>query len=226
MSQMNQQQSGGEDSFISGMKGAMGVVFGLFLVFVVLPCAFCGGTTLCAGVMSGASDYQEGVDEVRSESDRASGDDEAAEASATRTAAVGERFELGDFAYTIDDVGLTTQLGPELAPTEAQSNAVFVVVRYRIENLRNETATSLTGDFVLRDEQGREYRSSSDAEAALAMQDGADFLISELQPGLETDATVAFHVSEEATTEPLTLVVPEKGFTATDRVEVPFEFAD
>lgn len=48
---MQQQQEG---SFSKGLKVTLGVVFALFLLFVVAPCAMCGGMTTCAGVMSGA----------------------------------------------------------------------------------------------------------------------------------------------------------------------------
>ena len=56
-----------EDSFLSGFKGAIGVIFALFIVFVAMPCGacvMCGGGTMCLGA---TADYQERSAEVRQE---------------------------------------------------------------------------------------------------------------------------------------------------------------
>ncbi len=172
----------------------------------------------CLGAMG---DYEE-----RMEAEQQGQEAESESGEELRTAEFGERFTLGDFAYTIDDVGVTNELGPDISPTQAGSGAVFVLVEYRIENLKNETATTLSADFELRDEEDRQFSSSSKVETALAMMDSTDFIVSELQPGLEKEATVGFEVSEAATDGRLTLVVPEKGFSGTEEVYVPFQFSD
>ncbi len=237
MTQQNQQQQpqqpghqqpaqanvkSGDDSFLAGFKGTIGVIIALFVVFVLIPCGactMCTGGTMCAGAFS---DYQERAEEAEGGVQQ----DEGEGAEAERTVAAGERFELGDYAYTVDDIGTASALGPEISRTEPSGGAVFLLVEYRIENMTNETATALSGDFKLQDEEGREFRSSSEAETALAMMDETDFVISELQPGIEQEAIVAFEVPEESTEGPMTLVIPEKGMTSTDEVYLPFEFEE
>lgn len=134
----------------------------------------------------------------------------------------GESLELGDYAYVVDQPRTETALGPSVARTEAGDGAVFIVVDYTIENMTKETQTALTGDFKLRDYQDREFRASSEAETALAQSGDADFVVSELQPGLSREATTAFRVPEDVLEHPITLVIPEKGLAGSGEVEIPF----
>lgn len=135
---------------------------------------------------------------------------------------MGERIELGDYAYVVENSRTESDLGPGFSRIEAGDGAAFIVIDYSIENLTNETQTALTGDFKLRDYQDREFQASSEAETALSMSDGSDFIVSELQPGLAREATTAFQVPEDVLEHPITLVIPEKGLMGNDEVELPF----
>lgn len=217
-----------KNSFLEGMKGATGVIFALFLIFIVAPCTVCGGMATCGAILDETDDRSQ----VERESQQVQAEEqaqaeEAADDSVSDTETpeprIGEPVELGDFAYTIEQPETTTELGPNIASTEAGSGAVFVVVDYTVENLTNETKTALSADFELRDYQGRQFRSSSEAQTALTMSDDTDFILSELQPGLARDLTTAFQVPEDATDEPLTLIIPEKGLMASDEIELRFQ---
>lgn len=75
-------------------------------------------------------------------------------------------------------------------------------------------------DFEIRDAQDRSFRSSSNANTALAMTSDDDFMISELQPGLQKTTATAFEVPEDVIANDFEIVVPEKGWTGTGTLSV------
>ncbi len=123
-----------------------------------------------------------------------------------------EKFSLGDFTYKIESVDSRSSIGPSFARTQASANGVFVIVNYSIKNESNETRTSVSDDFVLRDAKGREFRPASKANTALLMQHrNKDFHPSELQPGLEHETAIAFEIPDDAAnSRESLLIVPEK----------------
>lgn len=133
----------------------------------------------------------------------------------------GDRFKLGEYAYKIEFPSRVRSVG-KFSPTVAQDGAVFIVIKYQVENLGNETSRALSGDFQLRDRQGRVFDVSSDLALELAVEHDTDFMISELQPGLPRKAVVGFQVPESSLAGPLILIVPEKGLFSRKSVEIPF----
>ena len=124
---------------------------------------------------------------------------------------VGEQFSLGDFAYRIENVESLKRIGNEFINSESSPGASFVVVTFIIRNDGNETKTVLTSDFKIIDEKGREFKTSSDATTTLSMSGDSDFILSELQPGIQKQSVTAFEVPDEVLSQGFTLVVPEKG---------------
>lgn len=135
---------------------------------------------------------------------------------------IGQRFQLGDFAYTVDEVGEHETIGDvEFGLGErAGKGGVFLVVAFTIENLTNETQTVLTDDFELVDTRGRKYRASADATTALALNSGQDWILAEIQPGLPADQLTAFEIPQNSVTPGLYLVIPEKGFFSSGNAKV------
>jgi hypothetical protein len=133
-----------------------------------------------------------------------------------------QKFRLGDYTYQIKRCELRASLGSELLSyTKPGAGAVFVLVRFVIANETKKTATVLADDFTLRDAQGREFRPASNALTALMMEgENKDFLITEIQPGIEKESITAFEVPKTSLSGDLMLIVPEKGFTGSKTVEV------
>lgn len=125
---------------------------------------------------------------------------------------IGERFELGEYAYTVTEAKAAKWVGGEYFGKAPQEGATFVVVRFKIENLTSKTKTVLTDDFVLKDHRGREFRPSSEANTAIMLSGSdKDFIITEVQPGLSKPMKTAFEVPVDAVKFESTLIVPEKG---------------
>jgi hypothetical protein len=133
-----------------------------------------------------------------------------------------QKFRLGDFTYEIKRCELRARLGSEfLSYTKPGAGAVFVLVRFVIANETKKTATVMSDDFTLRDAPGREFQPASKALTALMMEDeNKDFLLTEIQPGIEKESITAFEVPKTALTSDLILIVPEKGFAGSKTVEV------
>jgi hypothetical protein len=133
---------------------------------------------------------------------------------------IGDSFELGDFRYRIDRVSHGSKIGQGFAQKRASAGAIYVWVVFSIRNDSNETKTVMTDDFVLVDSQGRRFRASSEANTAVVMSGERDFLLRELQPGIEKKAGTAFEIPADAFSSGLCVEVPEKGFFGSKKVTV------
>lgn len=139
-----------------------------------------------------------------------------------RTAAAGERFTLGDFAYVVSGATRAKSVGKNrFTKKEAPQGASFVIVSFTIENLGKETATALSDDFQIVDSQGRTFKSASKVNMALATSGKKDLMLSQLQPGLPSEGLTGFIVPDAALEGPIRLRVPEKGLLGSESVEVP-----
>jgi Domain of unknown function (DUF4352) len=132
-----------------------------------------------------------------------------------------QKFRLGDFSYEIKRCEIRARLGPEFLSAKPGAGAVFLVVRFAISNETKKTETVVSDDFTLRDEQGREFSPASSALMALMMEgENKDFLLSEIQPGVEKESITAFEIPKTALSTKLLLIVPEKGLLGSKTVEV------
>lgn len=143
-----------------------------------------------------------------------------------RTAASGERFTLGDFAYVVEGAKRANAVGNRMVREEAPKGASILIVSFSIENLGKETATALSDDFEIVDAQGRTFKAASKVNTTLAMSGKKEMMLSQLQPGLPSDGLTGFIVPDSALDGPLRLRVPEKGFLGSDSVEVPLDVTD
>jgi hypothetical protein len=150
---------------------------------------------------------------------------------------LGENFKLGGFSYTITSANKTTHIGSsdlegeivdallqnvqkDIGINPFNSTSSFLVIRYTIKNEGTDSSVVSTSDFKVVDSKGRNFRSSSEATTALIMNQGADFMFSELQPGIQKNGVQAFELPNDAFDGKLTLVVPEKGFFSSGEVKV------
>lgn len=133
---------------------------------------------------------------------------------------VGERFELGDFAYTITKVRAARKMGSRYNRIKAEKGSVFYVVNYDIENLGNETESVLTDDFLIVDDLKRKFKPCSEAITVLAMAGKKSMFLTQVQPGIKKSGVTAFKVPLESIKEEPVLVVPKKGLFSSGHVEV------
>ena len=143
-----------------------------------------------------------------------------AEAKKPKQPKLGEDFKLGSFTYSVKSVEVVDEAGSGFAKKKPSEGAQFVLVHFTIRNEGNATATVSTDDFKIVDAKGREFRPSSEANTALSMSGGKDFLVSELQPGIKKNTVTAFELPEDSAKGVFTLVVPEKGFLGTGSVRI------
>lgn len=149
----------------------------------------------------------------------------AAPTSAPRQPQLGEEFRLGDFTYAVKKVSTSTSVGDGYAAKRASPGAVFVVVEYSIRNDGKSTATVLTDDFKIVDEQGREFAPSVEGNTAIVMSGDKDLALSQLQPGIAKVMQTAFELPEPATKGVFSLVIPEKGLFGSGSVKITFSGA-
>ena len=198
-----------------GAKIAMTIVFGLFFLF-------------CLGQSD--NDLPSGDVIDRERSGQMAADMNAAPVEIVRKPKpketifnIGDEFQLGNFAYRIDDASVVNKVGNQYFKHVAQEGAVLIVVKYVIGNMSKETQTVMTDDFELLDHAGRKFRPSSNANTAYMMSGNnqKDFIVSEVQPGLSKRMVSVYEVPKDSVdNEGLFVIVPEKGIWGTGKAKV------
>jgi len=164
-------------------------------------------------------------------------------------AKIGESFKLGGFSYTItsvksgpsvnsaaarnqieeivslsDDMNIAMAKAYGLQKPSARNIAPdgssFLAIRYVIQNESDEVKIVTTKDFKLLDSKKRTFSTSSEATAELAITQGINFLLAELQPGVRHEGAQVFLMPDDALNESLILIVPEKGLLGTGAKKV------
>ena len=106
---------------------------------------------------------------------------------------VGETLQVGDMAYTVRDVSYRSSVGNHYM--EETTSGVFLILDVRIHNHGDETVTLSSTRFTLRDQRGREFRTSSDGGVALTSEnDRTVLLMEEAQPGVATTGVLVYEV--------------------------------
>ena len=102
----------------------------------------------------------------------------------------------------------------------ASDSAAFLIVRYEIKNEATTAKVVSTIDFTIVDYKNRQYSHSSAPISELTLNQEADFLFSELQPGIAREGVQAFVLPIDSFDEDLTLVVPQKGRLSSKKTSV------
>ena len=142
------------------------------------------------------------------------------DADSDRDLSLGDEFQLGDFKYRVLSSANRRTVGNQFMRERADNGAIFVIVSYSLENCTKETQTVLADDMKLVDAEGRTFDPSSKANTALLAEDGKDFLLSELQPGIARTMKTAFELPLSSLNGDITLVVPEKGMFSSGKKRV------
>lgn len=129
-----------------------------------------------------------------------------------------EKFRLGNYSYEIKECEAVTRVSGQGQTKEAGPEAVFVVVRYSIQNETNSPEAVLSNDFKIADAKGTTFTHSAEAGSTLLALEEAIFR--ELQPGVAKDAITAFEIPRATLDDELTLIVPEKGLFSSGKKEV------
>lgn len=133
---------------------------------------------------------------------------------------MGERFELGGFAYRVLTAEATFRVGSSVFKAQASEGAVFCIVKFEIENMKQKTDVVLSDDFKIKDSRGRIFMTSSRVTMPLSAGGKEDFIMSQLQPGIKRKSVSGFELPINALDGDLFLVIPEKGMFSAGNVEV------
>lgn len=112
--------------------------------------------------------------------------------------------------HLVEKVEHRRSIGNSFTRTDADGE--FLIVRLLVRNESKATRTIGASQMEILDAAGREFRTSSEGGTALAMSGDktAEFLMTEVQPGLEKRISIVFDVPPGA--KNLKLKVPSGGF--------------
>ncbi|MBN2421089.1 DUF4352 domain-containing protein [Candidatus Woesearchaeota archaeon] len=105
----------------------------------------------------------------------------ASEKPSNATYKIGDRVEIGDFAYTVQNVWRVNEINTSSEIRRA--DGVFLTFDVSIENIANETKTLWGIGLKVIDEKGRTFQSSY-----------SNFFLNQMQPGLPKRGIVAFDI--------------------------------
>ena len=125
---------------------------------------------------------------------------------------LGNAFTLGSFAYQVDHVTMTSEIGNQSVSKRATEGASFVLIEFYV---RNETSSTKTVDaddfFLIKDSRNRKFSPYTSANTILAMvYEDKDFILTELQPGLTKYMIVAYELPSDALAQNISVIIPGK----------------
>ena len=141
---------------------------------------------------------------------------------------VHDEFQLGNFSYLVERVHTEKAVGSSSTRQEASPGAIWLIVRYTIENAGQRTATAIASNITIVDEQNRIFDPSSNGSVALAMSEGIDLAISQLQPGIRRAQVAVFEVPKSTVESKngFHVVIPEKGLRNQNDVRIHLKLAE
>lgn len=106
----------------------------------------------------------------------------------------GEKVVVGNFAYTINSVSTTAQIGENLMGTfiGEKADGIFLVLDVTIENVAKESKTLWDSNIKVIDDQGRTFE--HDIAAEIYLKEGTGFTFEQMQPGLPKTGKIIFDV--------------------------------
>lgn len=112
--------------------------------------------------------------------------------------------------HLVERVEHRRSLGNEFSSTQADGE--FLIVRLLVRNESKETRTIGASQMEIIDSAGREFHTSSEGGTALVMSGdkSAEYILTEVQPGLEKRISIVFDVPPGS--KNLKLKVPSGGF--------------
>ncbi|WP_077622445.1 DUF4352 domain-containing protein [Sediminibacillus massiliensis] len=167
----------------------------------------------------GGDDSSSNNEENTEESSNSEGSSEEQET----TYSIGDTVEVGAMTYTINEKTTADQVGPSIAPEEANGN--YVVLDITAKNNGDEAVTVDGSYFKLK--QG-DKTFEADSAASMTANQGEDgsiqnsFFLEQLNPGSEMTGKVVFDVAPEiAEADDLTVVAQEGIFgSVTETIEL------
>ncbi|MFB5661535.1 DUF4352 domain-containing protein [Alteribacillus sp. HJP-4] len=116
---------------------------------------------------------------------------EGAEEEPAETAGIGEEVEVGDIAFTVNEVSEQSEIEDEFLDT-LTTEGKFVVVDLTVNNNDSE-ARFIDGEmFRLLGSEETEYKSSIDAD--MYLNDDIGFFLEEVNPNMSTTGKIAFEI--------------------------------
>ncbi|BAB06783.1 DUF4352 domain-containing protein [Halalkalibacterium halodurans] len=132
-------------------------------------------------------------------------------------AGLGEALKVGDVVFTANGTSTAGSVGDVLT---AEAKGTFLIVDVTI---KNEGSDSITVDSSFFKLKVGDVEYDSDSSAGLYANEGADFFLTKLNPGLELPGKVVFDVPQDVLDSDDILLNVQTGFFGTQQGEIKIQ---
>lgn len=138
-----------------------------------------------------------------------------------KVAGIGEKATISDVSFTVNGIEETSEIKSgnqfiENATTEGK----FIIADVSIENGQKEALTINSSFFMIKTEDDTTYEAVSSGEVMMAMGDeGTDFFLEQINPGLSKSGKVVFEVPADLDVSSAVLHC-QTGFWGTESIEI------
>lgn len=105
---------------------------------------------------------------------------------------IGDQIEVGNFSYRVNSAKFAKTVGSDFAQKTA--DGIFLIVNVSFRNNDSEEHTLDNSFFKLTDENGTEFESSTDGEAALEMSGQETLFLKQCNPQITKSGLLIFEV--------------------------------
>lgn len=114
------------------------------------------------------------------------------------TYGLNQEAPAGDLSFTVNSVSKKKTIGSAYTSKTSQSGT-YALIDVTVKNSGKDTITIDSSLFSIVDNQGREFKYSTDGQTAYTMAGAENFFLKQIQPGLSVTGVVVFELPEDAT---------------------------
>lgn len=159
------------------------------------------GILFVIGLIGSQLDKDKKDDKAKVSSSQTASNDDNMSSSGTSTddtpeyKKIGDQIEVGNFSYVVNDAKFAKTIGNEF--TQKTADGIFLIVNVTFRNNDNEEHTLDNSFFKLTDENGTEFKSSTDGETALEMSGQETLFLKQCNPHITKSGLLIFEVPEK-----------------------------
>lgn len=194
------------------------IIIGVLILFGACTAAFSGGGEEATSTEESNTESETTASEDTTEksTEEETSEESTEEDTEAPDGAIGEKIDVGNMSYTVNEITTATQVGPSVFPTTA--NETFIVVDLTVTNNGDEAVTVDSTYFKLLID-GATFDADSEASMIANQNENGEivnsFFLENLNPGSTLSGKIVFDVSQTNADNPEKVLEVQEGIFGT-----------